>query len=94
MTRSRALVLTRPVLAAGGGFCAAQAIRIALHHGHLWPLLAALAAAAWTGNFLAVWLPYRAERNALLRRKAFLLQLRDELPGMAAEATRRQEGES
>jgi hypothetical protein len=84
----RAFRYTTPVLTVTGGLLTGNAIRDALHHGHSWPLLGSLAAAAWTGAALSLWLPYLAERRSLLRQRAFLLRMRDEVPGMVADAMR------
>lgn len=78
--------LAAPVLAAVGGLCLGEAIREAVHHGHSWPVLAGIAVAAWTGSAVAIWLPYLAERRQLLRQRAFLLRVSDEVPAMVAQA--------
>lgn len=83
---SRIAQLATPVLTVTGGLFLGEAIRLAIHHGHAWPLFAGIGAAAWTVTAAALWLPYLAERRRLLRRRALLLRVRDEIPAMVAKA--------
>lgn len=77
-----------PVLTVAGGLCLGQGIRSAMHSGQMWPLLIVASAALWAGAAATLWLPYRAERNRLLRKRALLLDMKRELDEMAQHGHR------
>lgn len=70
-------------LPVAAGLLTGQAIRLGMHGDGDWPVLAALAAAAWASLLLSLWLPYRAAVRPMKRRRAFLLRIRDTRKGRA-----------
>lgn len=72
------------VFAVAAGLAAGVAIRNAIH-GESWLILAAVSAGCWAVSFLLRYVPYRIERNSLLRQRAIRLAMRDEMDSIVAD---------
>lgn len=75
-----------PALSVAGGLILGLAIRDAIHHDRSWLLLLAVGAGVFLAGQLVLWVPYLIVRRRLLRRRDYLLRMRDEVPAMVAAA--------